>query len=167
MELKIKAGILTVSDKASRGEREDRSGPALRGLLEAAGAEVARTAIVPDEQDEIRAVLTAWSDEGLDRAQPPRWDAGGDPIRPRPRDARDQRSDPRRRAGQDPDRDAEPGRFGDPEIDADHQFSREREKRPRRPGGRDRRPAPRRRGPPRRRRRLRQEIIRGTVYVTP
>jgi molybdenum cofactor synthesis domain-containing protein len=66
MELKIKAGILTVSDKASRGEREDRSGPALRERLEAAGADVVRTAIVPDEQDEIRAVLMAWSDEGLD-----------------------------------------------------------------------------------------------------
>ncbi len=66
MEPKIKAGILTVSDKASRGEREDRSGPALRELLEAAGAEVVRTAIVPDEQEEIRAVLLAWSDEGLD-----------------------------------------------------------------------------------------------------
>ncbi len=66
MEPKIKAGILTVSDKASRGEREDRSGPALRELIEASGAEVVRTAIVPDEQDEIRAVLLAWSDEGLD-----------------------------------------------------------------------------------------------------
>ena len=66
MEPKIKAGILTVSDKASRGEREDRSGPALRELIEAAGAEVVQTAIVPDEQDEIRAVLMAWSDEGLD-----------------------------------------------------------------------------------------------------
>jgi len=66
MELKIRAGILTVSDKASRGEREDRSGPALRELIEAAGAEAVRTAIVPDDQEEIRAVLMAWSNEGLD-----------------------------------------------------------------------------------------------------
>lgn len=66
MESRIRAGILTVSDKGSRGEREDRSGPAIREMLEAAGAEIVRTAIVPDEKDEIGAVLIAWSDEGLD-----------------------------------------------------------------------------------------------------
>ena len=62
----MKVGILTVSDKGARGEREDRSGPAIREMIEAAGGEVARTKIVPDEQDEIRAALIAWSDEGLD-----------------------------------------------------------------------------------------------------
>ena len=62
----MKAGILTVSDKGSRGEREDRSGAAVREIVEAAGGEVVRTKIVPDEPDEIRAVLIAWSDEGLD-----------------------------------------------------------------------------------------------------
>jgi molybdenum cofactor synthesis domain-containing protein len=62
----MKVGILTVSDKGSRGEREDRSGPAVREMIEAAGGEVVRTKIVPDEPDEIRAVLIAWSDEGLD-----------------------------------------------------------------------------------------------------
>jgi molybdenum cofactor synthesis domain-containing protein len=59
-------GILTVSDKGARGEREDRSGPAIREIIEGAGGEVARIAIVPDEQAAIRAALTAWSDEGLD-----------------------------------------------------------------------------------------------------
>lgn len=62
----MKVGILTVSDKGARGEREDRSGPAIREMMEAAGGEVARTKIVPDEQDEIRAALIEWSDEGLD-----------------------------------------------------------------------------------------------------
>ena len=62
----MKVGILTVSDKGSRGEREDRSGPALREMMEAAGGEVVRTAMVPDEEADIRAVLVAWSDEGLD-----------------------------------------------------------------------------------------------------
>ncbi len=62
----MKVGILTVSDKAARGDREDGSGPAIREMIEAAGGEVARTKIVPDEQDEIRAALIAWSDEGLD-----------------------------------------------------------------------------------------------------
>jgi len=62
----MKVGILTVSDKGSRGERVDRSGPAIREMIEAAGGEIARTKIVPDEPEEIRAVLLAWSDEGLD-----------------------------------------------------------------------------------------------------
>jgi len=62
----MKIGILTVSDKAARGEREDRSGPAIREIMEAAGAEVVRSLVVPDEQDVIRATLIAWSDEGLD-----------------------------------------------------------------------------------------------------
>jgi len=62
----MKIGILTVSDKGARGEREDRSGPAIREMMEAAGAEIVRAKIVPDEQDEIRAALIQWSDEGLD-----------------------------------------------------------------------------------------------------
>jgi molybdopterin adenylyltransferase len=62
----MKVGILTVSDKGARGEREDRSGPAIREMIEAAGGEVVRTRIVPDELEEIRAALLAWSDEGLD-----------------------------------------------------------------------------------------------------
>ena len=62
----MKVGILTVSDKGARGEREDRSGPAIREMIEAAGGEVARTKIVPDEREQIRAALLAWSGEGLD-----------------------------------------------------------------------------------------------------
>lgn len=62
----MKVGILTVSDKGSRGEREDRSGPAVRHMIEAAGGDVARATIVPDEPAAIRAVLVAWADEGLD-----------------------------------------------------------------------------------------------------
>jgi molybdopterin adenylyltransferase len=62
----MKVGILTVSDKGARGEREDRSGPAIREMMEAAGGEIVRAKIVPDEQGEIRAVLIEWSDEGLD-----------------------------------------------------------------------------------------------------
>jgi molybdenum cofactor synthesis domain-containing protein len=62
----MKIGILTISDKGARGEREDRSGPAIREMMEAAGGEIVRAKIVPDEQDEIRAALVEWSDEGLD-----------------------------------------------------------------------------------------------------
>jgi len=62
----MKVGILTVSDKGARGEREDRSGPAIREMMAAEGAEVVRTRIVPDEPADIRAALVEWSDEGLD-----------------------------------------------------------------------------------------------------
>ena len=62
----MKIGILTVSDKGARGEREDRSGPALKRMMEATGAEVARTGIVADERDLIAEALIEWSDAGLD-----------------------------------------------------------------------------------------------------
>ncbi len=62
----MRVGILTVSDKGARGEREDRSGPAVRKILEAAGAEVVHTGVVADEKALISAVLVKWSDEGLD-----------------------------------------------------------------------------------------------------
>lgn len=60
----IRVGILTVSDAASRGERVDTSGAAIRGVIEAAGAEVVRYAIVPDERDRIASVLREWCDAG-------------------------------------------------------------------------------------------------------
>ena len=62
----MKIGILTVSDKGARGEREDRSGPAIREIMEGIGAEIVHAKIIPDEQGEIRAALIQWSDEGLD-----------------------------------------------------------------------------------------------------
>ncbi len=62
----MKIGILTVSDKGARGEREDRSGPAIREMMEAAGAEVVRTRIVPDEPELIKGALVEWSGAGLD-----------------------------------------------------------------------------------------------------
>jgi len=57
--------VLTVSDLASRGEREDTSGPAVVSILAAAGYEVAVTAVLPDEPEQIAQRLTAWSDAGL------------------------------------------------------------------------------------------------------
>jgi molybdenum cofactor synthesis domain-containing protein len=57
-----KVGILTLSDKGSRGEREDLSGPTLRGLLPE-GFEVVEYAVVPDEREEIVEKLVEWADE--------------------------------------------------------------------------------------------------------
>jgi len=60
----IRAGILTVSDRSARGERQDASGPLLAQLAgEWLGAEVTHTAIVPDERAEIAAILRRWADE--------------------------------------------------------------------------------------------------------
>src|ERR1700682_5565485 len=55
----IRIGILTVSDRASRGEYEDLGGPAIRQclteILAGSWAEVAR--IIPDERHLIEAAL--------------------------------------------------------------------------------------------------------------
>ena len=57
-------GILTVSDRASRGEAEDLSGPELARLVrEDLGWEVTHTAIVPDERSLIADVLRRWADK--------------------------------------------------------------------------------------------------------
>jgi molybdopterin adenylyltransferase len=52
----LKARVITCSDAASRGEREDRSGPAVRELLAANGFDVDTIVIVADE---IEAIATA------------------------------------------------------------------------------------------------------------
>jgi molybdenum cofactor synthesis domain-containing protein len=59
----VRAAVLTVSDKGSRGERDDLSGDALVELLEGAGALVAERAIVPDERDRIAVELRRLADE--------------------------------------------------------------------------------------------------------
>lgn len=59
------AGVLTVSDSTSRGERIDLSGPALIELLRKHNFAPARYAVVPDEVSEIKAKLTNWCDDGF------------------------------------------------------------------------------------------------------
>ncbi len=58
----VKTAILTISDKGSKGEREDKSGLLLKELIEQAGSFVAEYSIVPDEKDQIAAALTDWCD---------------------------------------------------------------------------------------------------------
>jgi molybdenum cofactor biosynthesis protein B len=52
----VNAAVLTVSDRVSRGEAEDKSGDALAALLAADGYDVARR-VVPDEAGEIGAAI--------------------------------------------------------------------------------------------------------------
>lgn len=51
------AAVLTVSDSASRGERQDLSGPATAEVLRAKGFEVTQQQIVADDQATIEAAL--------------------------------------------------------------------------------------------------------------
>ena len=57
-----RVGILTISDKASRGLREDLGGPRLHALLGEQGFQVEQTAVVPDEIPEIVDQLVDWID---------------------------------------------------------------------------------------------------------
>ena len=57
------AAVLTVSDRTSRGEFEDRAGPAVAALLRAAGFEVAAPSVLPDDAERISAWLRARADE--------------------------------------------------------------------------------------------------------
>jgi len=56
-------GVLTMSDKGARGEREDTSGPFLQQTLAALGYRKAVYAIVPDVIDRIHETLIAWVDD--------------------------------------------------------------------------------------------------------
>jgi molybdopterin adenylyltransferase len=57
----MKVAILTLSDKGSRGEREDLSGPALRDWLAERGVTVVCMAMMPDELEQIAATLEEWA----------------------------------------------------------------------------------------------------------
>ncbi len=60
----IKAVVLTISDSASRSEREDLSGPAVVAELESLKAEIVATEILPDERELIADRLRHFADAG-------------------------------------------------------------------------------------------------------
>jgi len=60
----LTVGILTCSDRGSRGERADVSGPTLHNLaVDRLGAKVAQYRVVPDDRGAIEAALVEWADE--------------------------------------------------------------------------------------------------------
>ena len=61
----LNAGVLTISDRSSQGLRQDSSGPQLADLLRQHEIEVVLTAVVPDEERDIRLVLIKWADDQL------------------------------------------------------------------------------------------------------
>jgi molybdopterin adenylyltransferase len=60
----MRFGILTISDRSSRGERPDASGPALEETVTAQGWQVLRQQIIPDDFSAIRQRLLDWSESG-------------------------------------------------------------------------------------------------------
>lgn len=56
------AGVLTLSDKGSKGEREDVSGAVARKMLEENGFDILLYEVIPDEIDLIKKKLTEWCD---------------------------------------------------------------------------------------------------------
>jgi len=58
----MKAGVLTISDKGSRNERIDESGPVVSELLAGIGFAVEKYEVIPDEKDIIEQKLISYSD---------------------------------------------------------------------------------------------------------
>lgn len=61
--MKLRVGIVTISDKGSKGLREDKSGPAIQECLHEIDHEVIWYGIIPDEQDQITQRLRFLSEE--------------------------------------------------------------------------------------------------------
>ncbi|SCG84553.1 Molybdopterin biosynthesis mog protein [Proteiniborus sp. DW1] len=59
----FRVGIITASDKGSKGEREDLSGKVISDILEKKGYTVERYVILPDDEDSISREMVHMSDE--------------------------------------------------------------------------------------------------------
>ena len=60
--VELRAVVITVSDRCSRGEQVDQSGPALVELLEEMGAKIVATDILPDELELLTERLARCAD---------------------------------------------------------------------------------------------------------
>jgi molybdenum cofactor synthesis domain-containing protein len=58
----FKVSIITISDRGSKGEREDSSGPLIQEMIKGLPAEVIHYEIIPDEKDEIAEALMKSAD---------------------------------------------------------------------------------------------------------
>jgi molybdenum cofactor synthesis domain-containing protein len=59
----IRTAVLTMSDKGSRGEREDLTGPAIMDMIKDSGFEIVHYKMIPDDFDTIVAELLYLCDE--------------------------------------------------------------------------------------------------------
>lgn len=60
----MRVSILTISDRSSRGERDDLAGPKLAENVERHGWTVVDRRVVPDDREQISRILVEWSDSG-------------------------------------------------------------------------------------------------------
>jgi len=59
----LNVGILTISDRSSRGERPDTGGPLIAQIVgERLGWDCSVTAVIPDDFEAIRDILIEWCD---------------------------------------------------------------------------------------------------------
>jgi molybdopterin adenylyltransferase len=65
--MRVRVAILTISDSAVAGTREDASGPAVSERCRELGWEVVVTGLVPDEEAAIASKLKEWADAGSAR----------------------------------------------------------------------------------------------------
>jgi molybdopterin adenylyltransferase len=63
MVIMFRVAILTISDRGSKGEREDTSGPLIREMVTPLPGEVVHYEIIPDEKDRIEEALKKCSDQ--------------------------------------------------------------------------------------------------------
>ena len=64
--MQITVGIITISDRASKGLYEDLGGPALKKAAEGHGWKVAADALVPDEKREIQRAIREQAHQGCE-----------------------------------------------------------------------------------------------------
>jgi molybdopterin adenylyltransferase len=57
------AAVITLSDKGSRGERVDESGPVVTERLRLAGYDIVETLLLPDDEDKLKQQLTRLADQ--------------------------------------------------------------------------------------------------------
>ena len=62
--MQIEAGIITISDRASRGQYEDLGGPALRQVAVARGWKILVETLVPDERRDIQRAIRDQIEKG-------------------------------------------------------------------------------------------------------
>jgi molybdopterin adenylyltransferase len=62
--MQIQVGIITISDRASRGEYDDLGGPALKKAAESYGWKIAAESLVPDEKREIQRAIREQINKG-------------------------------------------------------------------------------------------------------
>ncbi|MEE8619520.1 MAG: molybdopterin adenylyltransferase [Dehalococcoidia bacterium] len=59
----LTVGVLTISDKGARGDRQDKSGAVIREILPSIAARIVNYNVIPDEKEPIVAKLVKWADE--------------------------------------------------------------------------------------------------------